>query len=221
MIHGVFIRAPACSSPTNSVCVFCVPIFTCVFTCVCLRPHQSNPTSTTHTPSREVCHPIVGRAFPLVLSKVSGNNVFAAHEIDSIEPSKVISDHEHVLLPPDRLYTLFPTNIKKNTATGLSCLCSRCRKDGLCTPLGYGPPLALPQRASETDSSLLCRLAQKSLINMTERPVKVVDVNIHGKIGGFHLRGDCSSKSFVAIPGHTVPTQHVRLVQLSSLQRSN
>ena len=33
--------------------------------CVCLRPHQSNPTSTTHTPSREVCHPIVGRAFPL------------------------------------------------------------------------------------------------------------------------------------------------------------
>ena len=67
MIHGVFIRAPACSSPTNPVCVcvFCVPIFTCVFTCVCLRPHQSNPTSTTHTPSREVCHPIVGRAFPL------------------------------------------------------------------------------------------------------------------------------------------------------------
>ena len=34
--------------------------------CVCLRPHQSNPTSTTHTPSREVCHPIVGRAFPLM-----------------------------------------------------------------------------------------------------------------------------------------------------------
>ena len=52
------------------VCVFRVPIFTCVFTSVCLRPHQSNPTSTTHTPSREVCHPIVGRAFPLCGSKV-------------------------------------------------------------------------------------------------------------------------------------------------------
>ena len=33
--------------------------------CVCLYPHQSNHTSTTHTPSREVCHPIVGRVFPL------------------------------------------------------------------------------------------------------------------------------------------------------------
>ena len=32
---------------------------------MCLHPHQSNPTSTTHTPSREVCHPIVGRVFPL------------------------------------------------------------------------------------------------------------------------------------------------------------
>ena len=45
----------------HCVCL-CVPIFTCV----CLRPHQSNRTSTTHTPSREVCHPIVGRDFPLV-----------------------------------------------------------------------------------------------------------------------------------------------------------
>ena len=59
MIHGVFIRAPACSSPTNSVCVFCVPIFTCVFTCVCfLSPTKQNPK---HTPSREARHITVGR----------------------------------------------------------------------------------------------------------------------------------------------------------------
>ena len=38
--------------------------------CACLYPHQSNPTSTTHTPSREVCHPIVGRVFPLVCACV-------------------------------------------------------------------------------------------------------------------------------------------------------
>ena len=63
MIHGVFIRAPACSSPTNSVCVFCVPIFTCVFTCVCfLSPTKQNPK---HTPSREARHITVGRVHPL------------------------------------------------------------------------------------------------------------------------------------------------------------
>ena len=27
-------------------------------------PYQANPTPTTHTPSREPCHPIVGRALP-------------------------------------------------------------------------------------------------------------------------------------------------------------
>ena len=37
---------------------------------MCLYPHQSNPTSTTHTPSREVCHPIVGRVFPLLTTPV-------------------------------------------------------------------------------------------------------------------------------------------------------
>ena len=47
-----FIWGRSCLRPSNSVCV-------------CLDPHQSNPTSTTHTPSREVCHPIVGRVFPL------------------------------------------------------------------------------------------------------------------------------------------------------------
>ena len=64
MIHGVFIRAPACSSPTNSVCVcLCVPIFTCVFTCVCfLSPTKQNPK---HTPSREARHITVGRVHPL------------------------------------------------------------------------------------------------------------------------------------------------------------
>ena len=47
-----FIRGRSCLRPSNSVCV-------------CLYPHQNNPKSTTHTPSREVCHPIVGRVFPL------------------------------------------------------------------------------------------------------------------------------------------------------------
>ena len=63
------------------------------------------------------------------LLSYSGNVAFAAHKIDSIEPSDVISNHEHVLLPPDRLHTLLSTNIMKNTATGLSCSCSRCRGD--------------------------------------------------------------------------------------------
>ena len=102
-----------------------------------------------------------------VLSEVSGKLVFAAHEINSIEPSEVISNHKHVLLLLDRLHTLFPTNIKKNSATGLNCSCSRCLGDGLRASLGYGAPLALPQRASEIDTLLLCRLAQKSLMNMT------------------------------------------------------
>ena len=34
-----------------------------------------------------------------VLSEVSGNLIFAAHDIDSIEPSEVIPNHEHLLLP--------------------------------------------------------------------------------------------------------------------------
>ena len=54
-------------------------------------------------------------------------------------------------------------------------------------------------------------------MNMTKRTVKVVDVNAYVKIGGFHHRGDCSSKSFVIIPGHTVPTQHICPVERSSL----
>ena len=49
-----FIRGRSCLRPPNSVCV-----------CVCLYSNQSNPSSTTHTLSREVCHPIVGRVFPL------------------------------------------------------------------------------------------------------------------------------------------------------------
>ena len=77
--------------------------------------------------------------------------------------------------------------------------------------------MALPRRASKIDISLLCRLAQKSLINMVERTVKVVDVNIHVKIRGFHPRSDCSSKSFVIISRHTVPTQHIRPAEVSSL----
>ena len=35
-----------------------------------------------------------------VLSEVSGNLVFATHEIDSVEPSEFISKHENVLLFP-------------------------------------------------------------------------------------------------------------------------
>ena len=83
--------------------------------------------------------------------------------------------------------------------------------------LDYVAPLALPQRASEIDILLLRRLAQKSLINMTERTVNAVDVNILVKIMGFHPRGDCSSKRFVIIPGHTVPTQHIYQTECSSL----
>ena len=77
--------------------------------------------------------------------------------------------------------------------------------------------MALPRRACEIDISLLCRLAQKSFMDMIERTVKVVDVNIHVKIGRFHPRGDCSSKSFVIISRHTVPTQHILPAELSSL----
>ena len=54
-------------------------------------------------------------------------------------------------------------------------------------------------------------------MNMTERTVKVVDVNTHVKMGGFHPGGDCSSKSFVIISGHTIPTQHIRPAELFSL----
>ena len=44
------------------VCL-CVPIFTCVFTCVCfLSPTKQNPK---HTPSREARHITVGRVHPL------------------------------------------------------------------------------------------------------------------------------------------------------------
>ena len=47
----------------QSVCVFCVPIFTFVFTCVCfLSPTKQNPK---HTPSREARHITVGRVHPL------------------------------------------------------------------------------------------------------------------------------------------------------------
>ena len=47
-------------------CVFCVPIFTCVFTCVCfLSPTKQNPK---HTPSREARHITVGRVHPLKLT---------------------------------------------------------------------------------------------------------------------------------------------------------
>ena len=98
-----------------------------------------------------------------------------------------------------------------------ACSYSRCRSDGLRASLGYGAPLALSQRASEIDICLLCRLTQKSPMNMTERTVKVIDVNIYVKVGGFHPRGDCSSKSFVIISGHTVPTQHIRPAERSAL----
>ena len=101
-----------------------------------------------------------------VLSEVSENLVFAAYEIDSIKRGEVISNHEHVLLPPDRLHTLFPTNMNKNAATGRNCSCSRCRRDGLRASLGYEAPLAIPQRASVFNISLLCRLTQKSLMNL-------------------------------------------------------
>ena len=47
-----FIQGRSCLRPFNLVCVF--------------RSRQSNPTSTTHTPSCEACHPIVGRVFPLI-----------------------------------------------------------------------------------------------------------------------------------------------------------
>ena len=46
--------------------MFCVPIFTCVFTCVCfLSPTKLNPK---HTPSREARHITVGRVHPLQLT---------------------------------------------------------------------------------------------------------------------------------------------------------
>ena len=48
-----------------------------------------------------------------VLSEVSGNLVFTAHEIDSIEPSEVLSSREHVL-PPDRLHIIFPIHQEKH-----------------------------------------------------------------------------------------------------------
>ena len=35
-----------------------------------------------------------------ILSEVSENLVFAAHEIDSVEPSEFVSKHEHVPLLP-------------------------------------------------------------------------------------------------------------------------
>ena len=160
-----------------------------------LLPDTSFPAKISKRPTLKLCSVVSAYSFYgacytsrtvvcEVLSEVSGNPVFAAHKIDSIEPSEVISNHEHVLLPPDRVHTFFTTNIKKNMATGLNCSCSRCRRDGLSASLGYGAPLALPQRANEIDISLLCRLAQKSLMNMTERTVKVVDVNIHVRIGG-------------------------------------
>ena len=47
MVHGVFIRAPACSSPTNPLCVFvCTNIHVCVHVCVFLVPKQTKPQAT-------------------------------------------------------------------------------------------------------------------------------------------------------------------------------
>ena len=48
--------------------MFCVPIFTCVFTCVCfLSPTKQNPK---HTPSREARHITVGRVHPLQRTRI-------------------------------------------------------------------------------------------------------------------------------------------------------
>ena len=83
MIHGVFIRAPACSVCV-CVCVFCVPIFTCVFTCVCfLSPTKQNPK---HTPSREARHITVGRVHPLTS---------ISHHDTSVSSSAVDASHRH------------------------------------------------------------------------------------------------------------------------------
>ena len=46
-----------------------------------------------------------------VLTEVLGNLNLAAHEIDSVKPSKVISNQERVLLSPCRLNTLPSTKI--------------------------------------------------------------------------------------------------------------
>ena len=45
--------------------------------------------------------------------------------------------------------------------------------------------MTLPQRASEIDVTLLRRLAQRSLMNVTERTVKTVYANIYVEVGGF------------------------------------
>ena len=43
--------------------------------------------------------------------------------------------------------------------------------------------MTLPQSASQIDVALLRSLAQKSLVNVTERPMKVVYVSIQVEIG--------------------------------------
>lgn len=66
-----------------------------------------------------------------------------------------------------------------------------CRKSGLPASLGNGTSLTLPKRASQVDVTLLGRLAQKFLVNMTEKTVEIVYVKIQVEAGGFLPRGDC------------------------------
>ena len=62
---GFIIWFVACLYDTSSSSFEGTRTYAHLIKCVCLYHHQSNPTSITHTPSREVCHPIVGRVFPL------------------------------------------------------------------------------------------------------------------------------------------------------------